>query len=144
MKNDYSFWINKWNKSNNFRVENNLIKPKSYLFSSFPKTNLYGFQDGNLRPVLIGDFFSRYQRMTGFNVLYPVGFDSLGLTSFMENKKRISQSTNVDGVKEPVKKDWGTGGCPFLFLADDESAEYDLEKLSRFFGKFKKKKKLKK
>ena len=95
MKNDINYWINRWQKSKNFRVENDRIKPRSYLFSSFSKTNLYGFQDGNLRPVLVGDFFSRYQRMVGFNVLYPIGYDSLGMKSFMENKKH-SNSINDD------------------------------------------------
>lgn len=95
MKKDYSHWIDQWQKSKNFRVENDRIKPKSYLFSSFPKTNLYGFQDGNIRLVLVGDFYSRYQRMAGYNVLFPTGFDSLGLSSFMENKKH-SNTINDD------------------------------------------------
>ena len=92
---DSSYWIDQWKKSKNFRVEHDRIKPKSYLFSCFPKTNLYGFQDANIRPVLIGDFFQRYQRMAGYNVLYPVGFDSLGLTSYIENK-RHSNTINDD------------------------------------------------
>ncbi len=95
MKKDREYWINEWKKSKNFRVEKDRIKPKSYLFSSFPKTNLYGFQDGNVRPILIGDFFSRYLRMIGNNVLFPLGFDSLGLTSYLENK-RLSSTINDD------------------------------------------------
>lgn len=95
MKNDSSYWIRAWKKSKNFRVENDRIKPKSYLFSSFPKTNLYGFQDAYLRPLLNGDFYSRQQRMAGYNVLFPTGFDSLGLTSYMENKKH-SNTINDD------------------------------------------------
>ena len=87
LKNSYSYWINRWQTSKSFRVENDRIKQKSFLFSSFPKTNIYGFQNGNIRPQLIGDFFSRYQRMDNFNVMYPVGYDSLGLKSFLENKK---------------------------------------------------------
>jgi Leucyl-tRNA synthetase len=85
---DNKYYIEAWQKSKNFRVENDRIKPKSYLFSSFPKTNLYGFQDGNIRTLLFGDFYSRYLRMAGYNVLFPTGFDSLGLSSYMENKKR--------------------------------------------------------
>ena len=87
MKNSYNYWIDRWQKSKTFIVENDRIKPKSYLFSSFPKTNIYGFQNGNIRPQIIGDFYSRYKRMNNFNVMYPVGYDSLGLTSFLENKK---------------------------------------------------------
>ena len=95
MRNDNQHWISEWKKSKNFRVENDRIKPKSYLFSSFPKTNLFGFQDLYVRPLLVGDFFSRQQRMAGYNVLYPTGFDSLGLTSYIENK-RHSNLNNDD------------------------------------------------
>ena len=87
MKNSYEFWIKKWQKSKTFRVENDRIKPKSYLFSSFPKTNMYGFQNGNIRQILTGDFLARYQRMAGYNVLFPTGFDSLCLSAFLENKR---------------------------------------------------------
>lgn len=87
MKNSYDYWIEKWQKSKNFRVESDRIKTKSYLFSSFPKTNTYGFQRGNIRPLLVGDFYSRYLRMAGENVLFPTGYDSLCFTSYLENKK---------------------------------------------------------
>lgn len=87
MKHDVQYWIEKWKKSKNFRVEKDRLKPKSYLFSSFPRTNIYGFQDGNIRPMIVGDFLSRYERMVGYNVLFPIGYDSLCLSSFLENKK---------------------------------------------------------
>ncbi|MDE5856514.1 MAG: class I tRNA ligase family protein, partial [Anaeroplasmataceae bacterium] len=96
MVKDSSYWIKEWKMSKNFRVENDRIKPKSYLFSTFPKANLFGFQDLNVRPLLVGDFFSRYQRMAGYNVLFPTGFDSLGLSSYMENKRH--SNTNNDDI----------------------------------------------
>lgn len=89
------YFIEAWKNSKIFQVEKDRIKPKSYLFSSFPKTNLNGFQDAMIRPVLVGDFYSRYLRMLGDNVLFPTGFDSLGLSSFMENK-RVSNTINDD------------------------------------------------
>ena len=67
MKNSCSYWLDRWSKSKIFTVENDHFKQKSYLFSSFPKTNLLGYQNGNIRPVIIGDFYSRYQRMNNFN-----------------------------------------------------------------------------
>lgn len=94
MKKENQFWIEEWQKSKNFRVENDRIKPKSYLFSSFPKTNLYGFQDASVRALLVGDFFSRYQRMAGYNVLFPTGFDSLGLSSYIENKRHSNMNND--------------------------------------------------
>ena len=95
MKNSYIYWLDRWSKSKIFTVENDHFKEKSYLFSSFPKTNILGFQNGNIRPVLFGDFYSRYQRMNNYNVMYPVGYDSLGLQSFLENKK-MSNIINDD------------------------------------------------
>lgn len=89
------YYIKKWQRSKIFCVEKDRIKPKSYLFSTFPKTNLYGFQDGNVRAILAGDVLSRFKRMIGYNVLFPVGYDSLGLSSFMENKKH-SNAINDD------------------------------------------------
>ncbi len=95
MDSHHKLWIEAWKNSKIFQVEKDRIKPKTYLFSSFPKTNLNGFQDAFIRPVLVGDFFSRYLRMKGNNVLFPMGFDSLGLSSYMENKK-ISNAITDD------------------------------------------------
>lgn len=120
MKNNNNYWIDRWQKSKSFRVENDRIKQKSYLFSSFPKTNMYGFQNGNIRPQLIGDFFSRYQRMDNFNVMYPIGYDSLGLKSFLENKK-FSNLINDDIsliFKEQLLK---------LGIGIDDTKEIDLK-----------------
>lgn len=120
MKNSYTYWLDRWSKSKIFSVENDHIKQKSYLFSSFPKTNILGFQNGNIRPVLIGDFYSRYQRMNNFNVMYPVGYDSLGLQSFLENKK-MSNIINDDIsliFKDQLLK---------LGIGIDENKEIDLK-----------------
>ena len=48
----------------------------------------------------------------------------------------------VEPVKDPERpRNWDTSGCPFFIFGDDEAAEYDLNKLKKFFNKFKKHKK---
>lgn len=91
MKKTIDYWIEQWQKSKIFCVENDQIKTKKYHFSCFPKTSFCGFQNGDIRPVLIGDVYSRYHRMADQNVLYPVGFDSLGPEAHEELKKNKGQ-----------------------------------------------------
>ncbi|MDE5715484.1 MAG: class I tRNA ligase family protein [Anaeroplasmataceae bacterium] len=110
MKHDYQYWTEKWNKGKIFRVENDRIKKKSYIFSAFPKTNLYGFQDAGFRSLLACDFYARYERMKGFNVLFPTGFDSLGLSAFIENKKHnTAMQQDIAGIFDEQMKMLGIG-----------------------------------
>ncbi len=82
-----NYWIDKWQNDKIFNVENDQLKPKSFYFSCFPKAHLYGFQDGEIRPLLVGDFYARLERMKGNNVLYPTGIDMLGKKAHEELKK---------------------------------------------------------
>jgi leucyl-tRNA synthetase len=45
----------------------------------FPYPSASGLHMGHALNYTIGDIFSRFKRMQGFNVLYPMGFDSFGL-----------------------------------------------------------------
>ncbi len=84
---DREYWIKKWQQDKSFAIENDRLKKKSYIFTPFPKTNQYGFQNGDIRRYILCDALARYQRMQGKNVLFPTGCHSLCNTSFVENKK---------------------------------------------------------
>ena len=84
-------WYKKWKLNRSFIIENDGLKDKTYVFTSFPRTNQYGFQDGNFRRVVIMDILARYLRMQDKNVLFPLGYHSLGLSSYVENKKLSSK-----------------------------------------------------
>ncbi|GAI65479.1 unnamed protein product, partial [marine sediment metagenome] len=74
-------WQNKWEKEKIFEVKEDLSKKgkdKYYVLEMYP----YPSSDlhiGHLRNYSIGDSFARFKRMQGFNVLYPMGYDSYGL-----------------------------------------------------------------
>ena len=64
-----------------------MLMDRYFIFSEFPKASQYGFQNGNVRGIIFGDVLSRYKKASGYNVVYPLGFHSLGKQSFIENKK---------------------------------------------------------
>ncbi len=80
-------WYKKWIDNHSFIVENDRLKDKAYIFPSFPKCDSHGFIDGNVRPFIAADTYSRYLRMKDNNVLMPVGFNTLSAKSFNESKR---------------------------------------------------------
>ncbi len=82
-----SEWYKKWQNDKSFIIENDILKEKAYVFSPFPKMNQYGFQSLQIRKLVYADVLARYLRMRDRNVLFPVGFHSLGNSSFIESKR---------------------------------------------------------
>ncbi len=72
-------WQDKWEKEKIFEVDEKSKKPKFYVLEMFPYPSATGLHMGHAFNFTIGDVFARFKRMQGFNVLHPMGFDSLGL-----------------------------------------------------------------
>ncbi|MBQ9520004.1 MAG: class I tRNA ligase family protein [Acholeplasmatales bacterium] len=84
---NYDELYKSWQESNLFSLDRDRLKKKKYVYSSIPYANTYGFQTGRIRPILAGDLMSRYLRMQNYNVLYPLGFNTLCNSSFLEARK---------------------------------------------------------
>lgn len=84
----------KWQIEKNFIIDNDHLKEKSFVFSAFPTANKFGFQSGKIRPILVGDLIARFERLLNKNVLYPVGFNTLAETSFLESRKQSNLLTD--------------------------------------------------
>jgi len=72
-------WQKKWEQERVFEVKANSKKKKYYILEMFPYPSASGLHLGHSLNYTIGDIRARFKRMMGLNVLYPMGFDSLGL-----------------------------------------------------------------
>ena len=72
-------WQKKWEEGKVFQVNEKSKKPKFYVLEMFPYPSASGLHVGHALNFTIGDIYARFKRMGGFNVLYPIGYDALGL-----------------------------------------------------------------
>jgi leucyl-tRNA synthetase len=80
-------WQQEWEKAKIFQVQEDKKKKKYYVLEMYPYPSASFLHVGHVRNYTIGDVFSRFKRMQGYNVLYPMGYDSFGLPAETAAKK---------------------------------------------------------
>jgi len=96
-----------WEQTRAFEVKEDPGRPKYYCLSMLPYPS-GALHMGHVRNYTIGDVISRYKRMTGHNVLQPMGWDAFGLpaeNAAIRNKVAPAQWTyrNIEHMRAQLK-----------------------------------------
>ena len=102
-------WQAYWEKNNCFATGEDRSKPKFYALVEFPYPSGAGMHVGHIKAYTSLEVISRKRRMQGYNVLFPMGFDSFGLPA--ENyaiktntHPHVITTANVEHFKQQMKR----------------------------------------
>ena len=74
-------WQKRWQDSGVFTPKNDGSKQPFYMLAEFPFPSGTGLHGGHMLNYTGCDVMARFRRMQGYDVLYPLGFDSLGISA---------------------------------------------------------------
>jgi leucyl-tRNA synthetase len=102
-------WQKYWEDNNIFRAPDASPRPKLYVLDMFPYPSGEGLHVGHPEGYTATDMYSRFQRMKGYNVLHPWGYDSFGLPAEQYaiqtgTHPRITTERNIANIHRQIKQ----------------------------------------
>ncbi len=134
-----SKWQKKWESKKIFctqgvpsasgKVKNK--KKKFYVLDMFPYPSGTGLHIGHAFTFSLGDIFARFKRLQGYNVLYPIGYDALGLPA--ENAaiqagihpKEYTKKSMTNFMKQQKAMGWSYDWSRVISSADSDFYKWD-------------------
>ena len=101
-------WQAIWDEQQSFKADDMSDKPRSYVLEMFPYPS-GRIHIGHVRNYSMGDVLARFRRMTGHEVLHPMGWDAFGMpakNAAMEKNVHPGKWTyeNIANMKAQLKK----------------------------------------
>ena len=102
-------WQAYWDAHRCFEAEKDHTKPKFYALVEFPYPSGAGMHVGHIKAYTSLEVLSRKRRMQGYNVLFPMGFDSFGLPAENYAIKTNTHphditTANIEHFKDQMKR----------------------------------------
>ena len=72
-------WKERWFKDNIYEAVDFSKKPKKYILAELPYPSGKFLHAGHMMRYTVPEIYSRFLRMQGYNVMFPMGWDSFGL-----------------------------------------------------------------
>ena len=100
-------WQTNWSDDQLYATKDFDDKPKFVMLTEFPYPSGAGLHMGHMREYTLGDIIARHKRMTGHNVLFPMGFDAFGLPTenfAIKNKiaPQVATENNVASFRDQL------------------------------------------
>ncbi len=101
-------WSRKWFESDVYYAKDFDEREKRYVLVEFPYPSGSGLHIGHAFSFTGGDVYARFMRMSGFNVLFPMGWDAFGLPTEnyaikMKRKPQEITKENTEMFKAQMK-----------------------------------------
>jgi leucyl-tRNA synthetase len=107
-------WQDKWESDKTYQTSEVSDKPKCFVLDMFPYPSGEGLHVGHPKGYIATDIYSRFKRMTGNEVLHPMGWDAFGLPA--ENyaiKNKVHPSVAVEKNVARFKEQLGVLGFDY-------------------------------
>ncbi len=127
-------WQKLWLDSKIYEASDSTSKPKKYILEYFPYPSGANMHVGHVRNYTIGDAVSRFYRMSGYNVLHPMGWDAFGLPA--ENyaiSSGISPREAIDKNTEHFKNQLIKMGFGYDWSREIDSTNPNYYKWTQWF-----------
>ncbi|HUC95356.1 MAG TPA: leucine--tRNA ligase [Candidatus Saccharimonadia bacterium] len=127
-------WQSQWQSDGIYKALDNSKKPKKYVLEFFPYPSGNAMHVGHVRNYTIGDTLARFNRMNGYNVLHPMGWDGFGLPA--ENyaiKTGISPRVAIDRNTKRFKQQLMAMGFGYDWSREVDSTDPKYYKWTQWF-----------